>query len=279
MKIKTDCMGRTEDYYTSDAEFMLHYTPYEFDELSGRYYYLEPSVSLTSRAGREGALVRRRISKADYEKALAECKTRFAETFDDVPDKPRKALTETTAADSLRYRADRIEGKTDTIGAFVPRISGKDMAADLDKRLRREIDSRHYPTTNPMTAAYEFYGYTLALEELGILDEQDVIVALDRFAPESRRAFEYLPGDKKQSSTAREVYALGRILEMECPDDDCRVYLNVFRMCRELDEQAERLSGFPRQVVERELRKEYLELERMFCFNHAVKKFRRGLRT
>ncbi|MPM33877.1 hypothetical protein SDC9_80458 [bioreactor metagenome] len=89
--------------------------------------------------------------------------------------------------------------------------------------------------------------------------------------------FEHLPPEKRDSNTAKQVYSLGRILEDDCPENDCRLYLNTFNMCRELDEQAPLLTGWPRQVVEADLRKHYLELEGMFVMNHAIKEFKRGL--
>lgn len=92
-----------------------------------------------------------------------------------------------------------------------------------------------------------------------------------------RDTFVYLPPDKRDSRTARQVYALGLLLADDCPENDCRLYLNTFNMCRELDEQAPLLTGWPREVVERNLRKHYLELERMYFMNHAIKEFKRGM--
>jgi hypothetical protein len=280
MKIKTNGFGHTEHYYISDGDFMLNYTPYEYDELSGRYYYLEPSISLTSKAGREGGLVRRRISKADYESALGECKTRFAETFKDQEERPHEELLENTAADALHYRANRIEGKMPAVGAFVPHISAKDMIDDFDQELRYQIKSTHYPSVNPETARHELYGFMVALRELGLYDSDKCFVVPGHFtrveSDTKPIGFINLPPLQRDSSTAREVYALGVSLLKGCPENDCRIYLNNFCMCRELDEQAKRLDGWPREVVESNLRKLYFELETMYTMNYAIKKYRRG---
>jgi len=87
------------------------------------------------------------------------------------------------------------------------------------------------------------------------------------------QSFLHLTTDQR-GSYATKVYDLGIQFEKECPNDDCRIYRNTFRMCRELDEQIILLSGWPRKVVECELRKIYLELEGMYMMNYAVKMYR-----
>lgn len=88
------------------------------------------------------------------------------------------------------------------------------------------------------------------------------------------QSFRHLPAEKNGSYATR-VYDLGVQFEKECPGNDCRIYRNIFRMCRELDEQVELLSGWPRKIVESELRKQYFELEGMYLMNYAVKQYRR----
>jgi len=88
------------------------------------------------------------------------------------------------------------------------------------------------------------------------------------------QSFRHLPAEKCGSYATR-VYDLGLLLEKDCPSNDCRVYRNIFRMCRELDEQVTLLSGWPRKTVESELRKQYFELEGMYLMNYAVKQYRR----
>lgn len=221
MKFKTDWNGHTVHYYNSDDDFMLNYTPYEHDDITDRYYYLEPSISMTSKAGREGGLVRRRISKADYKRALSECKARLVPPYDaEREERPREELHEHTEADVLRYRADRIESKVPTEGAFVPRISGADMIADFEADLRQQIKNRHYPDTDPRTAAHELYGFKVALNALGVIDGADCRVDPDTFAAEDYLAYicdEICGrGDGLPQEQLEEVYA------------KCRVGQNIF---------------------------------------------------
>lgn len=135
------------------------------------------------------------------------------------------------------------------------------------------------PDVTPATARHQLYGYKIALHHLGLLDIENCFVPPSQFNPEDPETFENLPPEKRDSKTARNVYALGQRLEEECPENDCRIYLNIFRMCRELDEQAPLLKGWPRKVVEMNLHKQYLELEQMFVMNHAIKKYKQGLQT
>jgi len=89
-----------------------------------------------------------------------------------------------------------------------------------------------------------------------------------------RVTFEHLPTEK-QKDMAKQTYALGCKLSVNCPENDCHVYLNTFNMCREIDEQLDRLEGWPRQLLEMELQKTYLKLEEMLISNYAVKGYLR----
>lgn len=58
--------------YINDNDFMWNYTNYEHDKETNRYYRLEASCSL--RPSMDGALVKHRISKAEYMDALKKVK-------------------------------------------------------------------------------------------------------------------------------------------------------------------------------------------------------------
>ena len=58
-------------------DFRLDGVDYERDEYNGRCYRLDASNSLTSKVSREGGLVRRRISKEEYRKALRKAVKKF----------------------------------------------------------------------------------------------------------------------------------------------------------------------------------------------------------
>ena len=87
--------------------------------------------------------------------------------------------------------------------------------------------------------------------------------------------FVHLPPEKKDSATQLEVYRLGMALSQECPNNDCKVYLNIFDMCRELDEQLPGTQGWPHKVLEMELGRCYRQLETMYMLNYAIRQYRR----
>lgn len=68
-----DFRGYTEHWYRTDNSFTYNFTEYERDEYNGRCYRLSPSENLHD-PNMDGALVRRRISKAEYESLLESCK-------------------------------------------------------------------------------------------------------------------------------------------------------------------------------------------------------------
>lgn len=155
-----------------------------------------------------------------------------------------------------------------------------------DKMLRRQIGNRHYPELNAHMARHELYGYLVALKDLGLINEDRCHVAYNYFDAEDetpKRTFEaetfaHLPPEK-QSRTAREVYALGLALEEDCPQNDCRLYLNIFYMCKELDDQIGLLIGWAHELVDADLRKRYCELEKMYNTNLAIREYKRKLRA
>lgn len=160
------------------------------------------------------------------------------------------------------------------------------------KSLEKQIKSSHYPGINPNTARHELYGFKVALTELGLLDSDACLVLPNTFGPEEldavcakcevnriaaaptlalRDAFQHIGNG---GGIAREIYALGLKLAEDCPLNDCHLYLNIFNMCRELDEQIDRVEGWPRKLLEMELKRKYLELEKMFMLNYAVKEYK-----
>lgn len=169
------------------------------------------------------------------------------------------------------------------------------------KNLEEQIKSPHYPGVNANTARHELYGFKVALTELGLLDSDACLVLPNAFGPEEldavcakcevnrlaaaptlapspepREAFQHIGNG---GGIARETYALGLKLAEDCPMNDCHLYLNIFNMCRELDEQINLVEGWPRQLLEMELKRKYIELEKMFMTNYAVKEYKHGRRA
>jgi hypothetical protein len=59
------------------------------------------------------------------------------------------------------------------------------------------------------------------------------------FEPESipdikPETFAHLPPDKRRAERPEGLLP-GLVLEGDCPENDCRLYLNIFNMCREVD--------------------------------------------
>lgn len=164
------------------------------------------------------------------------------------------------------------------------------LIAGWETALEGQIVNHHFPEVNPATARHQLYGFKMALHQLGLLDIEECFVTPDTFgnippvlvdyggaADEERTSFMNLPPEKQSSGAVRETFTLGRLLEQDCPENDCRVYLNIFRMCRELDRAIDQVEGYPRQALGGELMKQYLALEQMFIMNYAVREYRKGL--
>ena len=92
-----------------------------------------------------------------------------------------------------------------------------------------------------------------------------------------RETFANIPAASSGHRQAKKVYALGLVLAKECPDNDCKLYLNIFNMARELDAALDKIDGYPAEVMRRELNKHYRELGRMYYENHAVQQFKEGM--
>lgn len=155
----------------------------------------------------------------------------------------------------------------------------------------RDVDAR--------TAAHELYGYKAALRDLGLLEPEEVRAHIcdhvcpapqeardqeeldricescERFEP-PRDTFRHLDPALRGAPPVRAAYRLGLALERDCPDNDCRVYRNIFRIARELDTALDGLDedGAPALYLRKALRERVSELKEMYTENHAVRKYR-----
>lgn len=156
-------------------------------------------------------------------------------------------------------------------------VNAQLMINGWEETLTFQVESNDYPEVTPATARHQMYGFKAALTEMGLLDPDECRVEPSLFESAAVPGrFWHLPPEKRDSGTARQVYALGKALAADCPMNDCRVYLNIFDMCRELDEQAPLLTGWARQVVEMDLDKHYLELEQMYLMNYAIRQYKKA---
>lgn len=197
------------------------------------------------------------------------------------------------------------------------------------RRLATQVKSKHYPDTDPRTAAHELYGFKMALHQIGFLPESEVITDPDTFGagrldgpmprnPEELLAFvcdercknraghtqeeldaicakcplgqlyedaeaqdlrirersERALRERIPAHRLEELHQLGTALLGECPENDCTIYRNVFRMAVDVDGQMGKLTGHARETMQREYDRLLRELNHLYTMNHAVKKYR-----
>lgn len=159
-------------------------------------------------------------------------------------------------------------------------VDAVQMIAGWENTLRGQIASPYYKDVDARAAAHELYGYKAALCDLGLLEREDCFVLPDTFGmcprQETRATFEHLHPLFKTDPTTQKFYALGLALAEDCPDNDCRVYLNIFNGARELDAALDGLdaAGTPALTLQTALRKRVRELAEMYHGNYAIQKYR-----
>lgn len=95
-----------------------------------------------------------------------------------------------------------------------------------------------------------------------------------------RETFVNLPANLVKEGDMRKVYALGLALAEKCPDNDCRVYLNIFNAAREIDTTLDELGE--KAAVALPLRQALMErageLWRMYHENYAIQRFKEEMK-
>ena len=94
-----------------------------------------------------------------------------------------------------------------------------------------------------------------------------------------RATFENLRPEIRRDPAAAKIYAMGLALSADCPDNDCRVFLNLFNMARDLDGALDEIdgNGAPALALRRELRDRFGELVEMYRTNYAVQKYKEAM--
>ena len=120
---------------------------------------------------------------------------------------------------------------------------------------------------------------TLTRVEAAIYDQAITQGVLGRPEPPALETFKNIYLGVKDDPTVKKVYALGLVLAQECPDNDCRIYLNTFNMAREIDDALDMVGGntAPSLVLRRELMERAGELWQMYEKNPAVQQFKEGM--
>ena len=93
------------------------------------------------------------------------------------------------------------------------------------------------------------------------------------------KTFENAPSGIQNDYNTKKVYALGLALVEECPENDCKVYLNIFNMARELDAALGMMEGntSPALALRSALMDRLGELWEMYSKNHAVQQYKEGM--
>lgn len=153
-------------------------------------------------------------------------------------------------------------------------VEPKLLIAGWQTQLETQVKNQHYSDIDPRTAAHELYGFMVALERLGLIEEEDCLVKPDAFQPQPSEDFVHkLPG-----APTGKTFELGLALMAECPSNDCMIFRNIFKMCLELDNQIDRVTGLARRTLETALCNYQRELYSMWIHNYAIGKYRRELR-
>lgn len=164
------------------------------------------------------------------------------------------------------------------------------MIAGWKQQLETQVESKHYPDIDAKAAAHELHGFKVALYRLGIIGKSETEVDPDHFEPNKLEELEppsptetepdtFIHANKgiRSEWTVRKVYGLGLMLAQNCPPNDCKVYLNIFNMARELDDAIEKVGEYPAMVMRKALHDHIRELAEMYENNYAVQKFKEGM--
>lgn len=161
------------------------------------------------------------------------------------------------------------------------------------------------PRQRRAEADWHFRGYVRALADLGIMDSADerfhvppkppgseypadLARMYARVHQESRKvlaalagggtgmSFRHLPPRMAGNPLVKPMYKLGRRLEADCPDNDCVIYRNVFRVALELEDAMDGMEpdSYPARTLRKELMKLVSDLRELYLKNHAVCKYR-----
>ena len=163
--------------------------------------------------------------------------------------------------------------------------------------IRNQASNPGWPSISETTAPYHLRGYVSALEDLGLANQGDERFRIDMEALDSKTLtlFPKNPSEDLKSIPSappvaaetqtfhhppqwrvlepEQLFTLGMLLLDNCPDDDCIIFRNTFKMCREMDNQLDGLTGQDLQKLKSRFYREYESLEHMYQTNFAVRRY------
>lgn len=153
-------------------------------------------------------------------------------------------------------------------------VSPETLIGRFEETLADQIEDPRYSSVNCQTAAAMFRGFMIAMDALDMAENHDVDVKPDHFYPIGQKEGTFRHAKQANIRTARKMYALGKKLSESCPANDCTLYLNIFNMLCEMDDQLDRVTDYPWIVLHGAFEHELFELEQLYLFNAAVKDYR-----
>ena len=163
--------------------------------------------------------------------------------------------------------------------------------------IRNQASNPGWPSISETTAPYHLRGYVSALEDLSLANQGDERFRIDMEALDSKTLtlFPKNPSEDLKSIPSappvaaetqtfhhppqwrvlepEQLFTLGMLLLDNCPDDDCIIFRNTFKMCREMDNQLDGLTGQDLQKLKSRFYREYESLEHMYQTNFAVRRY------
>ena len=223
----------------------------------------------------------------------------FGEAPGPLPKKPEELLSYVCDELCRHHLPEMTQEQLDAVCARCSLERLADEADEAELRIRtkahRELngliadlrDAR--PGAEAGRLEHEARAYLRALAATGTVTEGES-AALTAAIEEARTAqahtperttFEHLHPELKRHRETAQIYTLGLALAADCPDNDCRVYLNIFNGARELDAALDNLDaeGAPALALRKALRERVGELAEMFDGNFAVKQYRKEARS
>lgn len=154
------------------------------------------------------------------------------------------------------------------------------LAALRDGQILQENECEHYAAQIAEAgAAWETVLEGVSFEDLSRL--RHLLREVDEHTKYGGELFNGFQHETERIPAHRleELHQLGTALLGECPENDCTIYRNVFRMAVDVDGQMGKLTGHARETMQREYERLLRELNHLYTMNHAVKKYRRRSMT
>lgn len=199
---------------------------------------------------------------------------------------PLGQLYEDAEAQDLRIRErseralrEHIEGVRHAEDTLTALLGGHEalayLAALRDGQILQENECEHYAAQIAEAgAAWETVLEGVSFEDLSRL--RHLLREVDEYTKGGGELFNGFQHETERIPAHRleELHQLGTALLGECPENDCTIYRNVFRMAVDVDGQMGKLTGHARETMQREYDRLLRELNRLYTMNHAVKKYR-----